>query len=291
MTPELTAAEFAALTGLSQKALRLYLEREILPPAFVEPDTGYRYYRRAQVQEGQILDLLRRASVPVGELRADFDHAGWRERLALRRLSEDFYLDVAQQVAQFDPALLAAFSREAPEVTWAGVLWRFEVPDDVEDRIGAFSSLSADLPVLADVFQTVLAARHLPVSPMSWTMVPENPSTGSTQTAEMIIARPVTRRPSEAECRELTEEVRASSGEDVTVVTGVLPRRLEITFAPVEERELSPVEEAALDYQRLLAFEKYLIESGGTQIGRVPRPVLAEPAGVPITVFDVALES
>ena len=35
--------EFAAASRLSQKALRLYGEKGLLPPARVDPDSGYRY--------------------------------------------------------------------------------------------------------------------------------------------------------------------------------------------------------------------------------------------------------
>ena len=35
--------EFASALQLSQKALRLYAENALLPPVWVDPDSGYRY--------------------------------------------------------------------------------------------------------------------------------------------------------------------------------------------------------------------------------------------------------
>ena len=35
---------FSRITGLSHRALRLYADRDLLPPAYVDPETGYRYY-------------------------------------------------------------------------------------------------------------------------------------------------------------------------------------------------------------------------------------------------------
>ena len=62
--------EFATASRLSQKALRLYGERGLLAPAWVDPDSGYRYYRADQLREATLIALLRRAGVPLVEIRA-----------------------------------------------------------------------------------------------------------------------------------------------------------------------------------------------------------------------------
>lgn len=62
--------QFAAMTRLSAKALRLYDENGLLPPARVDPTTGYRYYRPDQVAPGRLIRLLRAADVPLAEIRA-----------------------------------------------------------------------------------------------------------------------------------------------------------------------------------------------------------------------------
>jgi DNA-binding transcriptional MerR regulator len=62
--------EFAAASRLSQKALRLYGENGLLPPAWVDPDSGYRYYRPEQMRIATVIALLRRAGLPLLEIRA-----------------------------------------------------------------------------------------------------------------------------------------------------------------------------------------------------------------------------
>jgi len=62
--------EFAAASRLSQKALRLYGENGLLPPAWVDPDSGYRYYRPEQLRIATLIALLRRAGMPLVEIRS-----------------------------------------------------------------------------------------------------------------------------------------------------------------------------------------------------------------------------
>jgi DNA-binding transcriptional MerR regulator len=62
--------EFASASRLSQKALRLYGDNGLLAPAWVDPDSGYRYYRPEQLREATLIALLRRAGMPLAEIRA-----------------------------------------------------------------------------------------------------------------------------------------------------------------------------------------------------------------------------
>jgi DNA-binding transcriptional MerR regulator len=62
--------EFAAASRLSQKALRLYGENGLLPPAWVDPDSGYRYYRADQLHTATLIALLRRAEMPLAQIRS-----------------------------------------------------------------------------------------------------------------------------------------------------------------------------------------------------------------------------
>jgi DNA-binding transcriptional MerR regulator len=62
--------EFATASRLSQKALRLYGDNGLLPPAWVDPDNGYRYYRADQLQTAMLIALLRRAGMPLVEIRS-----------------------------------------------------------------------------------------------------------------------------------------------------------------------------------------------------------------------------
>ena len=57
--------EFAALTRLSIKALRLYDDNGLLTPAHVDPISSYRYYRRNQRNRAILIGDLRRVDVPL----------------------------------------------------------------------------------------------------------------------------------------------------------------------------------------------------------------------------------
>ena len=61
--------QFAAASRLSLKALRLYDENGLLPPAHVDPDSGYRFYRLDQLRDATLIGLLRSVDMPLVEIR------------------------------------------------------------------------------------------------------------------------------------------------------------------------------------------------------------------------------
>lgn len=65
--------QFAQASRLSQKALRLYDENGLLPPARVDPDSGYRFYRLAQLRDATLIGLLRSAGMPLVDIRRVLD--------------------------------------------------------------------------------------------------------------------------------------------------------------------------------------------------------------------------
>jgi DNA-binding transcriptional MerR regulator len=83
--------EFASASRLSQKALRLYGEKGLLAPAWVDPGSGYRYYGLEQLHEATLIALLRRAGMSLVEIRA-FLREPSVERLEEyeRRAADDF---------------------------------------------------------------------------------------------------------------------------------------------------------------------------------------------------------
>ncbi len=64
-----TIGEFARLTRLSPKALRLYDELGLLPPARVDPDSGYRLYEPGQLENARLVASLRQIGVPLAEIK------------------------------------------------------------------------------------------------------------------------------------------------------------------------------------------------------------------------------
>jgi DNA-binding transcriptional MerR regulator len=69
----ITIGEFARLSRLSPKALRLYDELGLLPPARVDPDSGYRLYGLEQLERARLVASLRQIGVPLAEIRAIVD--------------------------------------------------------------------------------------------------------------------------------------------------------------------------------------------------------------------------
>ncbi|WP_030239211.1 MULTISPECIES: MerR family transcriptional regulator [unclassified Streptomyces] len=65
----LTIGAFARACRLSPKALRLYDELDLLRPARVDPDTGYRYYAAEQLEQARLVAWLRRLGMPLAEIR------------------------------------------------------------------------------------------------------------------------------------------------------------------------------------------------------------------------------
>lgn len=65
----LTIGAFAKACRLSPKALRLYDELDLLRPARVDPDTGYRYYAAAQLERARLVAWLRRVGMPLAGIR------------------------------------------------------------------------------------------------------------------------------------------------------------------------------------------------------------------------------
>lgn len=65
----LTIGTFAKACRLSPKALRLYDELDLLRPARVDPDTGYRYYATEQLEQARLVAWLRRLGMPLARIR------------------------------------------------------------------------------------------------------------------------------------------------------------------------------------------------------------------------------
>src|SRR5215475_1281717 len=67
---QMSIGEFARLSRLSAKALRLYDELDLLPPARVDEDSGYRFYEPGQLKQARLIATLRQLHVPLAEIKA-----------------------------------------------------------------------------------------------------------------------------------------------------------------------------------------------------------------------------
>lgn len=68
MAELMSIGDFSALSGLSPKRLRSYAANGLLPPAAVDPDSGYRYYSPTQLGDARLIDALRQAGIPLAEI-------------------------------------------------------------------------------------------------------------------------------------------------------------------------------------------------------------------------------
>ncbi|MBW8797345.1 MAG: MerR family transcriptional regulator [Streptomyces sp.] len=67
--------EMARDSGLGVSALRFYDRSGVLVPAWVDPVSGYRWYEPGQLEEARLLARLRRAGMPLADIRLVL--AGW----------------------------------------------------------------------------------------------------------------------------------------------------------------------------------------------------------------------
>jgi DNA-binding transcriptional MerR regulator len=112
--PELLAiGRFARLTGLSVGALRHYDELDLIRPARTDPSTGYRFYRRDQLETARTIVGLRDLEVPLETIReylATDDPAEQRALLAAHRVRIEARTFRLQRVLH----ILGQISIEAP---------------------------------------------------------------------------------------------------------------------------------------------------------------------------------
>jgi DNA-binding transcriptional MerR regulator len=104
---------FASAARLSLKALRLYAQLGILPPSYVDPDSGYRYYSADQLPQARLIRALRQVDMPLATIRrvlaAGSDEA---EQLVLEHCRA---LEArAAEARQAVPELLMYLRKESP---------------------------------------------------------------------------------------------------------------------------------------------------------------------------------
>jgi len=67
---EMGIGEFASRSRLSARALRIYDELGLLPPARVDEDSGYRFYEPAQLKQARLIAMLRQLHFPLAAIKA-----------------------------------------------------------------------------------------------------------------------------------------------------------------------------------------------------------------------------
>ncbi|PWG12064.1 transcriptional regulator [Streptomyces sp. V2] len=145
---------FARRSGLTPSALRFYADSGLLPPAEVDPLTGYRYYTADQVARATALRRLREIAMPLATVEAVLDaEAGEAARLLdehVARIAED-----AAAARQKAAAVKAALVGDVPGVLIA--LLKGPVLADAVEQVLTATAHEPGLAVLAGLH---LEARH-----------------------------------------------------------------------------------------------------------------------------------
>jgi DNA-binding transcriptional MerR regulator len=140
---------FSRMTGLSHRALRLYADRGLLRPAHVDETTGYRYYDVHSIRAAEMIRLLRRLGVPLGEMGLYIDAAATdrleetlaqqKDRLEREQARLDAALKLLTRIDELDGMFRAAPAVELidlpPErcLRWAGTMARSEFHESYID--------------------------------------------------------------------------------------------------------------------------------------------------------------
>jgi DNA-binding transcriptional MerR regulator len=141
--------EFAAASLLSQKALRLYGEKGLLPPAWVDPDSGYRYYRLDQLHTATLIAMLRRSGMSLAEIRA-FLRDPTVERLDAyeRQVADEFaerrrVLRYVKRILKEEP-MYDVLTRKVPEQPYVSRTKHVLVPELEPFIVDTFRELGRD---------------------------------------------------------------------------------------------------------------------------------------------------
>ena len=67
---EMGIGEFASRSRLSARALRIYDDAGLLPPARVDEDSGYRFYEAGQLKQARLIATLRQLHFPLAEIKS-----------------------------------------------------------------------------------------------------------------------------------------------------------------------------------------------------------------------------
>lgn len=151
----LQIGEFAALTGLSVKALRHYDREQVLCPAEVDDGSGYRYYGPEQVRGGVLVRTLRDAGVPLPEVAAALASGtsaatltAHHDQLLQARQEQDRALRVAELTLRELDSAIEVVERPMPAQPYAGYVLPLPAPGEGLEAFDAAAREATVLPRL-----------------------------------------------------------------------------------------------------------------------------------------------
>ena len=163
---------FSRMTGLSHRALRIYADRGLLPPAHVDDSTGYRYYDVHSIRAAEMIRLLRRLGVPLGEMRLYIDAAATdrleetvtqqKQRLEQEQARLDSALRLLGRIDELDGMFRAAPAVElidlAPErcLRWSGTMARSDFHESYVELADVLAKRADDLGLTPSAREVVV---------------------------------------------------------------------------------------------------------------------------------------
>jgi DNA-binding transcriptional MerR regulator len=102
----LSIGEFSAATQLSPKALRLYDEQRLLPPAHTDTANGYRYYQSEQVARGRLIRTLRDMGLALTDIAIVINAQSTRVEALLDDFAREQDKQRAREKRAFQSALM-----------------------------------------------------------------------------------------------------------------------------------------------------------------------------------------
>ena len=141
---------FATMNHVTVKTLRFYEEQGLLLPAWIHPETGYRYYLLSQMAVLHQITALKQAGFTLEEITRI--HTGTDEETVLLRKKSELLAKIAEltrQIAVVDGYLSGKKSslstpvlvKTIPETTVAFMEVRLESYDDLFDRMPEMGAL------------------------------------------------------------------------------------------------------------------------------------------------------
>jgi DNA-binding transcriptional MerR regulator/effector-binding domain-containing protein len=155
VTTTVSIGDFARATHLSVKALRHYQEEDLLAPAEVDPDSGYRRYDLTQIPTAQVIRRLRDLDMPLEDIRGvlratDLAERGELISRHLRRLEDELSrtksaVESLRDLLEHPEPNLPVEHRSVPPMRVAAISARVTTADLGPWFNGAFGELYATL--------------------------------------------------------------------------------------------------------------------------------------------------
>ncbi|NED17984.1 MerR family transcriptional regulator [Streptomyces sp. SID9913] len=138
---------FAQRTGLTSSALRFYADSGLLPPAEIDPVSGYRYYSADQVARAIELRQLRQIAMPLGAVEAVLD----AEPDEASRLIDEHVAKVVEdaEAVQQKAALIKSSLANVPRMPIATL--KGPVLADAIEQVLTATARDPEMPVLGGV--------------------------------------------------------------------------------------------------------------------------------------------